>query len=107
MGLVAAPLLQAQKARLVQQLHQLADQFAKRRESAGRQDAGQIPAAAATQEQGFWTGLRSSQGFEAAAKWLVFDPEPSVPPAATVAPVRTSNGMFGDVAGRPTAVTVH
>jgi hypothetical protein len=97
-------LLQAQKASLAQQQRQLADQLAATRESAGRQEAGQIAATAATQEQGFWIGLQSSQGFEAAAKWLVFDP---APPATPVAPIRTSDGMVGDVGERPTDATVH
>jgi hypothetical protein len=99
---VPNPLLQAQRASLAQQLLQLADQLATTRELAGRQEAGQIAATAATQEQGFWTGLQSSQVFLAAvANWLVFDPEP---PAA---PARTSDGLFGDVAERPTDATVH
>jgi hypothetical protein len=56
-----------------------------------------------------WIGLQSSQGVLAAvANWLVFsDPAPPAPPAMTVAPIRTSDGMFGDIGGRPTDATVH
>ena len=49
--------LQTQKAGLAQQQRQLAEQLATTRESSGRQEAGQITATAATQEQEFWTGL--------------------------------------------------
>ena len=62
------------------------------------QEAGQITATAATQEQ-VWTGLQIIRASLAAvADLLVFsDPEP---PAAMAATIRTSDGMFGDV-GRP------
>jgi hypothetical protein len=105
---VPASLLQAQKASLAQQLLQLADQLATARESAGRQEAGQIAATATTQEQGCWIEGFLAAAAAVAANWLVFsDPAPPVPPAATVAPIRTSDGMFGDVGGRPTDATVH
>jgi hypothetical protein len=103
---VPNPLLQAQKASLAQEQLQLADQLASTRESSGRQEAGQIAATAAAQEQGLWTGLQSIRASLAAvANCLVFsDP---APPATTVALIRTSDGMFGDVVGRPTDATVH
>lgn len=48
--------LEAQKAQLNQQTLQLADQLATVRESAGRQEAGQIAATAAEKEHGFQSG---------------------------------------------------
>jgi hypothetical protein len=103
---VTNAVLQAQKARHAQQLLQLADQFATTPEAAGRQEAGQIAAPAAAQGQRFWTGLQSNQALVAAVAQLLVFAEPA-PPAATVAPIRTSDGMFGDIGGRPTDATVH
>jgi hypothetical protein len=92
-----AAALQTLKASLAQQQHQLADQLATTRESSGRQEAGQIPGTAATQEE-VWTGLQSILASLAAAANLLKFSDPA-PPAAVVAPI-TSDGMFsGD--GRP------
>jgi hypothetical protein len=87
----------ARKAELADQAAALADQLAASREAVGRQGAGQIVATAATQEQELFRAV--------AANRLVFS-NPA-PPAVMAAPIRTSDGMFGDAGGRPTDATVH
>jgi hypothetical protein len=91
-GLTQENRARAQKASLEQQQHQLTDQLATARESAGRQETGQSS----------YQDLLAS-AMIAAADWLVFDdPAPPAPPAATLVPIRwrTSDWMFGDVGGR-------
>jgi hypothetical protein len=101
--------VRAQKASLERNALALADQLAQ--ESAGRDGATPNAAAVATLEQDF----QALQDFQvlvatAAANWLVFDdPAPPAPPAPSTASLRSraSDGMFGDVGGRPTDGTVH
>jgi hypothetical protein len=107
-GLTLENRAKAQMANLAQQQLHLADQLATTRASVGRQEAGQIAAAVATQEQGLQSSPEAS-ATTAAANWLIFD-DPA-PRAATAVPIRyswrTPDWMFGDAGGRPIAGTVH
>jgi hypothetical protein len=76
--------LQTQKAALANQSAILADQLVKTRELSGRQEAGQITAAAATQEQELWTGQSILVSLAAVADLLTFSDQSTQPPTREV-----------------------